>query len=344
MTPLRISRGLCLFGLLAGHLSTIAFATEFANVEYLCADWGPAMKLPSKPADKPQFSDMDEEIYFLKQVTARGKVSIYICKMKPDGTGKTEIKQLWKNPNYPIDAQGQSAWMDVNAKTRKIALSVLFAGTDEMGLWTMNLDGSEFKQILKPEWGEHLVGVDHPSWTPDGRWIVFAEIQRCTHPNRVRVARCDREGWHFSYLTSGPWQGQPMVSPVGDIVVYEQVGDARTGGLYVTDINGKKQRQLFDPAGKPVTGTYPAWSPDGTKIFAVSTGVIEVSTGKTLFRRSPRSVNSEGKTVEQYSNVVMPHWGKLGLLCSGWGGGITVVDDQFDIQRVLADSGKVAPK
>jgi len=307
-------------------------AAAYANVEYLCADWGPAMKLPNKPGEKPRFSDSDEEIYFLKQVTARGKVSIYLCKMKPDGSGRTEIKQLWKNPNYPIDTQGgEGTWMDVNVKTRKIVVSVLYAGTDEMGLWTINLDGSEFKQILKPEWGEHLVGVDHPSWTPDGQWIVFAEIQRGTHPNQLRIAKCDSEGKRLAYLTPGPWQEQPAVSPDGNSVVYGQVGDAKTGGLYLIGIDGKNERQMLDPAGKPVPGTYPAWSPDGKRIYAVGAGVIEVSTGNTLLRKSPRSVNSEGKTIQQYSNVVMPHWGKLGLLCSGWGGGITVVDDGFNI-------------
>jgi len=48
--------------------------------------------------------------------------------MKPDGGDKTEIKELWKNPNYPIDTQGQSTWMDVNERTRKIALAITYAG------------------------------------------------------------------------------------------------------------------------------------------------------------------------------------------------------------------------
>jgi hypothetical protein len=156
-------------------------AQEFANIEYLCADWGPAMTLPKKAGETPIFSDTEEEIYFLKQVTrftrktrlvpdllGGGKtedighgISIYLCKMKPDGSAKTEIKELWKNPNHPIDTQGASTWMDVNESTHKIVLSVLFAGTDVMGLWTMNLDGGDLKQIIRPEWSkEKLVGVD----------------------------------------------------------------------------------------------------------------------------------------------------------------------------------------
>ena len=101
----------------------IASAQEFKNIEYLCADWCPAMKLPAKKDQQPQFSDAEEEIYFLKQVGSFTRrqhlipnpfsgsktedighgISIYLCKMKPDGSDKTEIKELWKNPNYPID-------------------------------------------------------------------------------------------------------------------------------------------------------------------------------------------------------------------------------------------------
>ncbi len=327
-------------------------AAAYANVEYLCADWGPAMKLPSKLGDKPQISDTDEEIYFLKQVTAGKNVSIYLCKMKPDGTGKTEIKQLWRNPNYPIDTQGgEGTWMDVNARTHKIVLSILFAGSDVTGLWTMSLDGSEFKQIFKPEWGEHLVGVDHASWTPDGQSIVFEERMRGMHPERFNIAICDSDGKKVKRLfeaTDTIEYRQPSVSPDDKQIAFSRYPNGYPGGrhIWLANIDGSDARPLPNPDDKRNThgGDYPAWSPDGKKIYAVGAGVIEVSTGNTLLRKSPRSINADGKTIEQYSSVVMPHWGKRGLLCSGWGGGITVVDDGFNIQQILASSGEVALK
>jgi hypothetical protein len=108
-----LSKGLLLIGLLI-LLSATAQAQEFANIEYLCCDWGPAMKLATKEGEKPQFNYTGEEIYFLKQVgsfsrkklakpglfgettqdTGKG-LSVYLCKMKADGSGKTEIKELW---------------------------------------------------------------------------------------------------------------------------------------------------------------------------------------------------------------------------------------------------------
>ena len=175
---------------------SVCTAQEFAHIEYLCADWGPAMKLPGKPGEKPQFSDTEEEIYFLKQLTfftrkpldtpdlmsdrkyrdIGKELSVWLCKMKPDGTGKTEIKELWHEPDSAINTQGQSTWLNVNEKTHKIALSIRFGGQAMTGLWTVNLDGSGLKRIIQPgAMPSHIRAVNHPSWTPDGQWIVFEE-------------------------------------------------------------------------------------------------------------------------------------------------------------------------
>jgi len=111
-------------------------AAECANIEYLCCAWGPAMTLPTKAGEKPQFDDSQEEVYFLKQVAGQG-VGIYLCKMKADGSAKTEIKELWRDPNYPIDTQDCTTWMDVCVKTHQVAVTVTYAGSDITGLWTM---------------------------------------------------------------------------------------------------------------------------------------------------------------------------------------------------------------
>jgi len=81
-----------------------ACAREITAVEYLCCDWGPAMILPTKTNEVAQFNDAEDEIYFLKQVasSSRESAKIYLCKMKADGKGKTEIKELWHKPNYSM--------------------------------------------------------------------------------------------------------------------------------------------------------------------------------------------------------------------------------------------------
>ena len=342
----------------------VSFAQEFANIEYLCADWGPAMTLSTKTNAPPVFSETEDEVYFLKQVgrftrkmrpileplfsnsptedSGHG-ISIYLCKMKPDGSEKTEIKELWKNPNYPIGTQDQSTWMNVNVKTHKIVLSVLYAGSDATGLWTMNLDGSEFKQIIRPERGEKLDGFDHPSWTPDGQQIVFEEIMRGMHPQRYNLAICNATGGEFHRLLNGTDKikyTQPSVSPDGTKIVYAVISSSN-GGLWIIDTDGNNAHLLPNPNGTGKRphhgGIYPTWSPDGTKIFAMSAGIVDVVTGKQLLYGRP-VVQNMPQLQGKHATVVMPHWGKGGLLCSGWGGGIQLADERLEKLWILATS------
>ncbi|HTS18125.1 MAG TPA: hypothetical protein VMP11_11170 [Verrucomicrobiae bacterium] len=318
--------GLVLVGL--ALLVTTSVAQEFANVEYLCADWGPAMTLPAKTNEAPQFSGTDEEIYFVKQVTrfTRRKmvvpdplsdsktedighgVSIYLCKMKPDGSNKTEISELWANPRYPIDTQAQTTWMSLNQKTRKIALAIVIGGEDITGLWTINLDGSGLTRIQKPSMEEGgWSGFNNPSWTTDGQWIVFGKGVRNPQGVTGGIAKCDPQGSNAIYVIRSSNGETPCVSPDGKTIVYGRIGDAKTGGLYLVDIDGKNVRQLLDPKGKPVSGTYPTWSPDGKRIFAISAGIRDATSGERLVARRPLVQGRQG-------TCGWSHWGSPGFV------------------------------
>jgi hypothetical protein len=306
-------------------------AQEFANIEYLCADWGPAMKLSAKTNEPPQFSDSEEEIYFLKQVNrftrkkrlvpdllGGGKtedighgVSIYLCKMKPDGSGKTEIKELWKNPRYPIDTQAQTTWMDVNEKTKKIVLSIVIGGEDITGLWTMNLGGSQLRRIQTPSMEEKgRSGFGHPSWTPDGQWIVFGKGVRSPKGVTGGIAKCDPLGSNTLYLTNNPDDTMPRVSPDGKQIAYiHKVGYASR--LYMMNIDGTNQHPLPNPDDKrwgTHGGTYPTWSPDGKRIL-VTGRILDAVSGNVSLERRPVLQGQQG-------TYGWPHWGKMGIVGS----------------------------
>ena len=320
--------------LLAGLLPWGQALAE-TSVEYLCCDWGPAMTLPTKTNEVAQFNDAEDEIYFLKQVisTSRRDVGIYLCKMKADGSGKTEIKKLWHNPNYPIDTQAQTTWMDVNRKTRKIAISVTYAGSDLTGLWRVNLDGSELKRVITPAlFGGHLQRIDSPSWAPDGEWIVC-----CEETEGMHLMKCDKNGQNLMRYKFDEITVQPRVSPDGIKILYVVIGKDK-GGLSIMDIDGDNAHFLSNPDDKRWRthgGKYPAWSPDGKRIFyiGVCLTIVDPEKGKILWTGEP---GGEGL-------VGWSHWGKQGFV--GYAiRGLLIADSDLREAKLIAPSHMVEAK
>jgi hypothetical protein len=92
------------------------------------------------------------------------------------------------------------------------------------GLWTMAADGTHRVQITYPAAGD--VGFD-PSWSPDGRQIVFRTSRGVYGPDPQGIG---------------------------------------TEGIFIVNADGSGERQLWPPDGDTLGGLFPDWSPPGDRI------------------------------------------------------------------------------
>jgi TolB protein len=152
-------------------------------------------------------------------------------------------------------------------------------------LWLMNPDGTgETKVRDSPNVSDLL-----PSWTADGRRIVFVAAGGI--PSRIVVI--DRSGAGFTELTSGsPPTYTPSVSPDGRLIAYSQQKSGSDYDLWVMNIDGTSRRQLTSDPGYE---DHPTWSPDGVQIaFARDGGIYRVNAdGTNVQRLSPPSATTD---------------------------------------------------
>lgn len=127
------------------------------------------------------------------------------------------------------------------------------------GLEVMRPDGSARRTLVFDS------GVEHPSFSPDGRWLVFdnpGAHLATSGPGQVMVIGIDGKNEHP--LGDGLAPGEPAWSPDGTLIAINN-GDHLT----LVRPDGSTVRQIAVPAG--TFASSPAWSPDGRWISFTAT-------------------------------------------------------------------------
>jgi hypothetical protein len=222
---------------------------------------------------------------------------------------------------------GPSAAFDV-APAGRIAFVSDRGGAPK--IYVMNADGSDVVQLTT---GPHA--DSRPSWSPDGRRIVFARAGDATSCG-IYVMSAD--GSDLDRLTSACGHITPAWSPDGGRIAFGgwTLGSLGTG-IHVMNTDGSGLTRLTES----LHDEYPAWSPDGrmiafnhtyepwegdwfTQVFLVNadgTGMVPLSgTGGAQFAESG------------------PSWSRDGRLAY-WSYGLGIAIDGGPIYHAIGDAG-----
>jgi TolB protein len=108
-----------------------------------------------------------------------------------------------------------------------------------------------------------------PSWSPDGKRIVFKQADTDVDYGRIRMMDADGSG--EVDLTDGSADDRdPAWFPSGDRIVFSRDRDGSGNDLYALDLDGTGAAEPVRLTAGPGQDTYPAVSPSGKKIAFAS--------------------------------------------------------------------------
>lgn len=134
-------------------------------------------------------------------------------------------------------------------------------GVEIMDVFTMRADGSDLRQITDS------VGYSgSPSWSPDGRWIVYAADRGdFARSEGIYLIRSDGSGKPrrvTSATVGSDGQELPRFSPDGRLIVFDE-GRGGQLALFTVRPDGTRLRQLTP---WELNASDADWSPDGRRL------------------------------------------------------------------------------
>jgi TolB protein len=177
-----------------------------------------------------------------------------IFSMKPDGSDVRQLTDLGTNAS--------AFWENWSPDGRQLVFTEYPNGL-AVQLWLMNADGSDQHVLLSEADFNELA----PSFSPDGRWVVFTRCQVHSNGNGCAIYRVQTDGSALTPITD--FQGEvsdwePVYSPNGLTIAFESFSrEGLIAALWLMNSDGSDLRRLTPPELGAINLN---WSPNGETI------------------------------------------------------------------------------
>jgi Tol biopolymer transport system component len=106
-----------------------------------------------------------------------------------------------------------------------------------------------------------------PNVSADGRWVTYTAPQEATGDFSIRMPRIDGTDRRELYASTTHTLSLPTFSPDGRRIAFVKHAANGSSDIWIVDIDGTGAHALTSSSPEaPLIHSYPAWSPDGTRI------------------------------------------------------------------------------
>jgi Tol biopolymer transport system component len=209
----------------------------------------------------PSWSPDHTQIAF--QTNRDRDAAIYI--MNANGSNQHRV-------NNGMDWSQFPSWAPDGSRIAFVGRFATAAGGIEYGVSTMNVDGTDVKQLNHEPCCTITTRV---SWSPDSSMIAYEYIGGIWIMNRDGSGQKNVSRPSLLDSRNSLLDGSPAWSPDGNTIAFNSKRDQNWNSyvaVYLMNIDGTNVRQLTFLA--PMTAGAPAWSPDGLRLAFDSSAAI----------------------------------------------------------------------
>ncbi len=198
-------------------------------------------------------------------------------------------------------------------------------------IYVMDADGKNQQRL-----SNEFVAEWHPSWSPDGRRIVFTSSGAMdVAGGHWRIYVMDADGRNKQNLSNeGEDDYYPSWSPDGEQIAFISIRDGRGNlDIYVMNADGSNQQRLTE---NPDHEWEPSWSPDGERIAFTSSKLPDVMPANSDIYVIDADGENRRKLTKNHSRNTDPSWSPDGKRIAF----VSNRDGNYEIYTLNADGAR----